>query len=56
MKNYLGRVVMLVDDYEAAADFFKELWLSESLDHTTKTGQRFSTWAVAGQMKWPSGF
>jgi predicted enzyme related to lactoylglutathione lyase len=50
MKNYLGRVVVLVDDYEAAADFYsKNFGFQKIFDQTTETGQRFLHMGSGGQ-------
>lgn len=42
MKNYIGRIVLLVKDYDEAAAFYEENFGFEKLfDATTKEGQRF---------------
>ena len=42
MKNYLGRVILLVDDYEKASQFYEENFgFVRLFDVTTDVGQRF---------------
>lgn len=42
MKNYLGRIILLVDDYENAADFYgANFGFTKIYDVTTDVGQRF---------------
>ncbi|MCZ4319216.1 VOC family protein [Aequorivita viscosa] len=42
MKNYLGRIVLLVDDYDDAAKFYSENFgFTPIFDTTTDVGQRF---------------
>jgi predicted enzyme related to lactoylglutathione lyase len=42
MKNYLGRVVLLVEDYDRSADFYEKNFCFQRLvDYTTEVGQRF---------------
>lgn len=42
MKNYLGRVILLVDDYEKAIAFYEQNFGFKKLhDVTTDVGQRF---------------
>ncbi|MDB5110726.1 MAG: Glyoxalase/bleomycin resistance protein/dioxygenase [Mucilaginibacter sp.] len=42
MKNYLGRVIILVNDYEATADFYSANFdFVRIFDVTTDVGQRF---------------
>ncbi|TDN87084.1 putative enzyme related to lactoylglutathione lyase [Salegentibacter sp. 24] len=42
MRNYLGRMVLLVRDYEIASQFYEENFGFQVLfDQTTKDGQRF---------------
>lgn len=42
MKNYLGRIILLVDDYEKAAAFYEtNFGFTRIFDVTTDVGQRF---------------
>lgn len=42
MKNYLGRIILLIDDYEKAASFYeKNFGFTKISDVTTDVGQRF---------------
>ena len=42
MKNYLGRIVLLVDDYEKSARFYEtNFGFKRMFDVTTDVGQRF---------------
>lgn len=42
MKNYLGRMVLLVEDYEKSSKFYEENFgFSRTYDVTTDVGQRF---------------
>ncbi|MBK6264841.1 VOC family protein [Marivirga sp. S37H4] len=42
MKNYLGRIVLLVEDYEKASKFYEENFgFKKIFDVTTDVGQRF---------------
>lgn len=42
MKNYLGRIILLVEDYEPAAAFYERNFGFQKLyDVTTDVGQRF---------------
>lgn len=42
MKNYLGRIILLIEDYEAAASFYeKNFGFKKMFDVTTDVGQRF---------------
>lgn len=42
MKNYLGRMIVLVQDYEAAWEFYaKNFGFKKLFDVTTDVGQRF---------------
>ena len=42
MKNYLGRIILLVNDYEAAASFYESNFgFTKIYDVTTDVGQRF---------------
>ena len=42
MKNYLGRIILLIEDYEEAADFYaKNFDFKKIFDLTTDVGQRF---------------
>jgi predicted enzyme related to lactoylglutathione lyase len=42
MKNYLGRIILLVDDYEKAAAFYEaNFGFKRIFDVTTDVGQRF---------------
>lgn len=42
MKNYLGRIVLLVDDYEKSARFYEtNFGFKRIFDVTTDVGQRF---------------
>lgn len=41
MKNYLGRLILLVEDYEKAADFYEaNFGFKRIFDQTTSVGQR----------------
>ncbi|WP_069659151.1 VOC family protein [Arcticibacter eurypsychrophilus] len=42
MKNYLGRIILLIEDYEEAASFYeKNFGFKKMFDVTTDAGQRF---------------
>lgn len=42
MKNYLGRIVLLVEDYEKSANFYEtNFGFKRMFDVTTDVGQRF---------------
>jgi predicted enzyme related to lactoylglutathione lyase len=42
MKNYLGRIILLVEDYEPAAEFYeKNFGFKKIFDVKTDVGQRF---------------
>ena len=42
MKNYIGRIIILVDDYETASDFYESNFgFKRIFDVTTDVGQRF---------------
>lgn len=42
MENYLGRIILLVDDYEKAPAFYEiNFGFKRLFDHTTHLGQRF---------------
>ena len=42
MRNYLGRIVLLVEDYEKSANFYeKNFGFTRFFDVTTDVGQRF---------------
>lgn len=42
MKNYIGRIILLVNDYDQAADFYaKNFDFKPVYDVTTDVGQRF---------------
>ena len=42
MKNYIGRMIILVNDYEAASNFYeKNFSFKRIYDVTTDVGQRF---------------
>lgn len=42
MKNYLGRIILLIDDYEKAATFYADNFeFTKIYDVTTDVGQRF---------------
>ena len=42
MKNYLGRIIVLIEDYEKAALFYeKNFGFKKMFDVTTDVGQRF---------------
>lgn len=42
MKNFIGRTILLVNDYERAAEFYERHFEFERIfDQTTDTGQRF---------------
>ncbi len=42
MKNHLGRMILLVDDYEKAANFYAENFgFTKIFDVTTDAGQRY---------------
>jgi hypothetical protein len=42
MKNYLGRIIILIEDYEKAALFYEENFgFKKMFDVTTDVGQRF---------------
>jgi len=42
MKNYLGRIILLVNDYEEAANFYENNFgFTKIYDVTTDVGQRF---------------
>jgi len=42
MKNYLGRIILLVEDYEKAAEFYENNFgFKRMFDVTTDVGQRF---------------
>jgi hypothetical protein len=57
MKNYLGRIILLVDDYEMAAAFYEtNLALKESLMLQQMLANAFFTWAPIQLIHWVSGF
>lgn len=42
MKNYLGRIILLLEDYEKAASFYEENFgFIKMFDVTTDVGKRF---------------
>ncbi len=42
MKNYLGRIILLIEDYEKAASFYEENFgFKKMFDVITNVGQRF---------------
>lgn len=42
MKNYIGRMIILVNDYEAASNFYeKNFGFKRIYDVATDVGQRF---------------